>query len=247
MRKKIETSLGYQLYKNKKNWEINLSDLKVFKGLSILARVLGDLIIEKVENSPGDISVYYKINPNINPELLEMKLEAIQIYAKSGVMDNIHFYQSEFHNQIRSVFGAIQRPKWGSMIHPEHYRTENETKALIFPFHHIYEGNDIDYIFILEKVKMKSDPKRFFLRLTIEDHEEATYHLKSIPFSLVDDLKYRVFIEGSTKMAESLCETLQKNTSKGLYEYSEENLISTHVFEQIFKTGIGPLDQMNIF
>lgn len=244
----LETSLGYPVIKNGTVWEIDLSHLRIFTGLSVLARIIGDTVIDAVENDSGDISFLYKMNPNINPELLVMQVYYIQIYAKSGVLDNVLLFKEEFHEHLRAVFGTFQRPVWGSQIHPEFYGEDSKTsppRALVFPFHYVSQSDDVDYHFILERAENRKHRGRFFFRLTIEKQSEATYQYENRPYSIVDDLRTRVFIAGSTKMAESLSEKLQSACKKGSDSYSEENLVLGHVFEQLSKTGIGTVDQIN--
>ena len=112
----IETSLGFPLEHNENGWKIHLEELRLFTGLSVLARILGDQVLDQMESQFGDISFSYKINPNINPELLEMQIVAIQVYAKSGILDDVLFNTDEFHSQLRTIFGTFQRPKWAKFI-----------------------------------------------------------------------------------------------------------------------------------
>jgi hypothetical protein len=250
MNREIPTSLGYPLIEKDSYLEIDLTNLRIFTGLSVLARVLGDMIIDQVHNSIGDVSILYKINYNINPELMMMHIGHIQIYARSGVLDDILLFKDEFHDHLRSVFGTFQRPVWGSLIHPEFYGDGsklNTTKALIFPFHHVTENEDIDYQFVLERVENKRETGQFLFRLTIESIEEATLHLSSIPHTIVDDLKERVYLAGTTKLSESMGDKILTSMKKGLKQISEENLISNHVFEQLDKTGLGKIEQINFF
>jgi hypothetical protein len=250
MREIEETSLGYPLKRVENEWEIDLTNLRIFTGLSVLARVLGDAIIDHVHNSVGDVSFLYKINYNMNPELLGMHIKYIQIYARSGVLEDVYLFKDEFHDHLRSVFGTFQRPVWASLVHPEFYGGDSRdtpSKALIFPFHHVSENDAIDYQFILERVENKKEPGEFIIRLTVEDFREATLQLKNVPHVIVNDLKTRVFIAGSTKMAESLSEKIQTSCKKGSFHFSEENLVEGHVFEQLSKTGLGNIEQINFY
>ncbi|MDX1958402.1 MAG: hypothetical protein SFU98_07500 [Leptospiraceae bacterium] len=250
MNKIIETSLGVNLYNNGNRWEIDLTHLRIFTGLSVLARVIGDQIIDTVESGVGDVSFIYKINPNINPQLPEMQINYIQIYAKSGVLDDIMLFKDEFHEHLRSVFGTFQRPVWGKKIHPEFFgenSREVSSAILVFPFHHISPNDDVDYQFVLERGENLRNPGKFFFRLTIENFKDSLITASKKPFLIVDDLKSRVFIAGSTKMSESLNEKLKAACKKGMNSFSEENLVYGHLFEQVSKTLIGDIDQLNFF
>ncbi|MCX7999461.1 MAG: hypothetical protein N3A69_11010, partial [Leptospiraceae bacterium] len=83
----------------------------------------------------------------VNPELIFMHISHIQIYARSGVLDNILLFRDDFHDHLRSVFGTFQRPVWGVQIHPEFYNLEFDnttSKPLIFPFHKVTENEEVD-------------------------------------------------------------------------------------------------------
>ena len=250
MKKSIPTSLGFPLFEREDHFEIDLTNLRIFTGLSVLARILGDMILDHVQNSIGDVSILYKINYNINPEVTLMHIQYVQIYARSGVLDNILLFRDEFQDHLRSVFGTFQRPNWAVQIHPEFYGSDsnlNPPKALIFPFHHVTQNEAIDYQFVLERVENKREVGQFLLRLTIESIEEATLHLSRIPHTIVDDLKQRVYLEGTSKLSENLSDRIQIAIKKGSNQYTEENLVSNHIFEQLEKTKLGKIEQLVFF
>ena len=167
----IQTSLGYPLIKSEDTWEIDLSELEIFTGLSVLSKIIGEHIIEQVENNPGDVSFLYKINPNINPELIKMNILYIQVYAKAGVLRDILNFKSEFHEQIITIFGTFQRPSWRRIIHPADENgadaSDLPSKALIFPFNHVSANDHVDYQFILERVESQKNQGELFFRLSI--------------------------------------------------------------------------------
>lgn len=242
----IETTLGIPLQKEDTYFTIDISELRVFTGLSVVARILGDQVIEILENHPGDVAFLYKINPNINPELIDMNVKYIQFYSKRGVLDNVLTFKDEFQEHLRSVFGTFQRPIWGSIIHPEYYKNNHETsRALLFPFHHHSENEDIDYVFLLERVEQKKGSEDYFFRLTVENYKDFKYEDGNHSFIEVDDLKNRVYIEGSSKLADSISEKIQISSKKGHFQYIEDNTIQSHIFEQLSNTGIGKIEQVS--
>jgi hypothetical protein len=99
-KKLIPNSIGIPLYQEKDCYHLDSTDLRVFTGLSVIARILGDQILDLIENQPGDIAFLYKINQSINPELIDMKISYIQIYSKRGVLDNISKYRDEFQDHL---------------------------------------------------------------------------------------------------------------------------------------------------
>lgn len=246
-----ETSLGSVLKEGKDGiWDLDLRNLRIFTGLSILSRTLGEEVFEQVQNGIGDVTIFYKINPNINSELLKMNIGYIQIYARAGVLKDILLFKEEFQDHLRTVFGTFQRQVWAKKIHPEFYGEDPKTSgifALVFPFHHASPNENIDYQFILERVPNQKEPGEFFFRLTVENYDRANIDLTAVPHVVVDDIGSRIFIAGSTKIAEAINNGILSAAQRGEKSYVEENRSFSRVFEQIEKTPLGKLDQISLF
>ncbi len=246
----ISTTLGPDLVRRDGTWKLDLSDLKIFRGLSILSQLLCDEILDTVENAPGDISILYKINPNINPELADLRISHIQIYAHAGILKKTYVFREEFQYHLRIVFGTLQRLSWASIIHPEIFMPESSnaiSRALAFPFHLISNNENVDYQFILERVGSTGRPGDFFFRLTIESSDKANLNLKSIPHAVVDDLGNRTYMAGSTRIAESLTNSILIACHHGQGFYTEEYRTYSQTFEQLSKTGLGALEALNFY
>lgn len=246
---KIETTLGVPLiWEEDSQYSIDLTNMRIFWGLSILSRTLGDEITERALNDPGDLCFIHKINPNINAELVEMHIGYIQIYARAGVLKDILLIRDEFQDHLRAVFGTIQRQVWAKQIHPEFYGESplnSTSKALVFPFHHASPNEKVDYQFILERVPNQKEPGEFLFRLTIENYDRANINLESIPHVIVDDLESRTYIAGSTKISESIHKSVISACEKGEKKYTEENSRFSKIFEQLEKTALGSLYEIN--
>ncbi|MBM9500014.1 hypothetical protein JWG44_07090 [Leptospira sp. 201903071] len=246
-----ETSLGSVLKEGKDGiWDLDLRNLRIFTGLSILSRTLGEEVFEQVQNGIGDVTIFYKINPNINSELLKMNIGYIQIYARAGVLKDILLFKEEFQDHLRTVFGTFQRQVWAKKIHPEFYGEDPKSSgifALVFPFHHASPNENIDYQFILERVPNQKEPGEFFFRLTVENYDRANIDLTAVPHVIVDDIGSRIFIAGSTKIAEAINNGILSAAQRGEKSYTEENRSFSRVFEQIEKTPLGKLDQISLF
>lgn len=244
----IATALGHPLFRNGEFWEIDLSRLRVFRGLSVLSNILGDETIEQVENRPGDVSILYKINPGINPELVDMHFTYIQIYSRAGLLNDILGFRSEFQDHLRIVFGTFQNVIWAKKLHPEFYGEDPKkfsSFALVFPYHHVSENEDINYQFILERVESLRQRGDFYLRLTIENFASANLNLNSIPHVVVDDLQSRIYIEGATRIAESINNGILSACQRGQKSFLEEKRIYSQIFDQVARTSLGRLDQIN--
>lgn len=249
--RELETSLGPTLKGGGEGiLDLDLKNLRIFTGLSILSRTLGEEVFEQIRNGIGDVTIFYKINPNINQELLNLHIGYIQIYARAGVLKDILLFKEEFQDHLRTVFGTFQRQVWAKKIHPEFYGENPETCpacALVFPFHHTSPNENIDYQFILERVPNQKEPGEFFFRLTVENYDRANIDLTALPHVIVDDIGSRIFIAGSTKIAEAINNGILSAAQRGEKFYVEENRSFSKVFEQIEKTPLGKLDQISVF
>lgn len=206
--------------------------------------------MDAVENAPGDINILYKINPNINPELADLRISHIQIHSHAGILKEAYVFREEFQYHLRIVFGTIQRLSWASIIYPEFFMPASSnviSRALAFQFHLISDNDDVDYQFILERVESAGRPGDFFLRLTIDSSGKANLNLKSIPHAVVDDLGNRTYMAGSTRIAESLTNSILIACYRGQSFYTEEYRTYSQTFEQLSKTGLGALEAINFY
>lgn len=248
-----ETSLGLPLTQTEVGWEIDLSRLHVFSGLSVLSQIIGEKILEQVENNPGDISFLSKINPNINPELIALEIHYVQFHSRAGVLVDIVTFKEAFQNHLIDIFGTLQRSNWREQLHPSAYAQEADnapaapsaSKALVFPFQHVCDIETVAYQFILERVEIYNQKGKFFLRLSVESPQKASLGLNVIPHTIVNDLKERVYIAGSTKIAQSIRDGILNACFIGLKSYSEENRSYSHIFEQLSHTKLGRIERIN--
>jgi hypothetical protein len=244
---RIKSSLGPELIRRADHWEIDLSRLRVFFGLSVLAHILCDDILNRIDSSVGDVSFLYRINPGINPELYAMNIFHIQVNARAGILLPEYVRREEFRGHLRTVLGTLQMPSWMGKLHPESEGKARPSRALVFPFHAAGGRQDVSYQFIMERHKNPSFPGEFFLRLTIENERKAGINLENIPHVIVDDISSRTYIEGSTRISESLTNNIHIACHRGTFFYGEENRLNNQLFEQLAKTRLGTLDGINVY
>lgn len=245
----VSTSLGPILYYRSEDlWEIDLSNLRIFFGLSILSRTIGEEIGNQLQSLPGDLSYLHKINPSINHELVDMHIQYIQVYARAGVLKDWVLYREQFEEDLRSVFGSFQQQTLAKKIHPEFYGENPNllpSLALLFSFEKGTFHSD-GYLILLERVQSPSQIGDFFLRVTI-DSKNGSLNLKNIPHELVQEHKTRTYIAGSSKISESLSNGILNAAQKGETFFEEENSHFSRVFSQIEKTPIGKLTNINFY
>jgi hypothetical protein len=247
----VETTLGPDLKRTgDKVWHIDLSQLRIFFGLSILARSIGEEINEKINSSPGDVSFLYKINPTINSELLDMHITHIQIYARAGLFRDWLIFREDFESDLRLVLGSFQRQSLARKIHPEFYGDslpDQTSVALLFPFHGMAFAKKVPYQIIMERVSCGQDVSEFFLRITIDEQEKSILNLARIEHEIVSDFATRSYIAGASKISESLNISIISAVKQGEDFFEEENSHFSRIFEQLEKTPLGKLSHIHFF
>ena len=235
------TSLGVPLYqRSESDWSLDLTHLKLFTGLSVIARMIGDEILEQLRAGNFDIVSQHRIIADITPELASL-VSSVSVYARSGVLTELPQYQEQFHRQLRTVFGTLQRPRWGSILFPELFNAKQKIQALLFPFHVVHAEREIDYYFLVER-----DEAGSFLRITIERELDARMNLASIPHLVVDDLDRRAYLQGLTRITESVYQGLLRECENQRTEYTDNARRNSHFFAQLSGADLTESDRMTV-
>lgn len=240
MKKEHITSLGVPLIEQgAARAFLDLTNIRVFTGLSVVARMLGDEVIEQIQAGDSDVVVQRRVIGDITPELAAIGLSRVLIYARTPVLQNLRDFQDAFQEQIRTVFGTLQRPRWGSVLFPELFpellpeRSHGAARALLFPFHLHSDLEDIDYFFLVER-----HAELRFLRITIEPVQASRLDLARITHVVVDDLERRTYIQGLTRAAETFRLGLLRECEERRTEHSESDRRHPEFFDQLRRAGL---------
>ncbi|MDH5654369.1 MAG: hypothetical protein OEZ34_00540 [Spirochaetia bacterium] len=227
-------------------YQINLSELKSFTGLSVIARMLGDDILEQIKLKNTDTVVRRRIIKEITPQLVDLGINRIIIYSRSNVLKKLPEFSEEFHDQIRTVFGSLQRPRWGGQLFPEYFTGKQkkleQVPALLFPFHLHFEKEDIDYYFLVER-----NIEEGFIRISIEPEVESRLNLSCINHVVVDDLDRRNYLQGLSRFVESIYHGILRENENFKSEYTEVDKRHDVFFRQIQQGGIPNLNSISFF
>lgn len=235
---KLETTLGVPLLEDK-HWKIDLKELKIFTGLSVLSQIIGDQIFDELESGTGDIHFLYKLNPNINPELIQMQIYSIQISSESGILDELSFRKEDLQNYLRTIFGTFQRPTWAKYIHPEFFNEDQKkflNQVLVFQFENLF--------FLLSRSSNERQIGKFFLRLKITNENPFDSLKNTESYHLVTDVQDRKYIAGTSKLAESISEKVLTSVQKNLTSYVEEKTSYNLIFSSLEKTFLSEVEQI---
>ena len=107
-RLRSETSLGPSIERQGGCWTIDLTDLPIFHGLSILSMALGEMIIAQANSDRIDITVERKVSYRENPELLkQMGISLIKVSAERAAITKTADDPETFQDRLRAILGTL--------------------------------------------------------------------------------------------------------------------------------------------
>ena len=239
----IETSLGPPIERCGQYWDINLTDLPIFHGLSVLSRSLGESIVAQTHSDRIDINIERRIRHSENPELLtELGISLVKVWADHSAIHEIADHPVIFQNHLRAIFGTLQRKLYRETLIPLD-RTIS-SKALIFDFSD--SRSEATHRFILEYVPSSIGNDAGFLRINIEDSQGRRLDLTSFPHLIVQDLQRRTYIAGSSRIANTWSEGLRREAERGRRSFTEINQKYNHLFVQFKEAGLVRYEQVSV-
>ncbi|MGE0142758.1 MAG: hypothetical protein AB7T19_05650 [Planctomycetota bacterium] len=242
---RIETSLGPALVRDGDDLALDLGELPVMHGLSVLSRALSEMIVGQARSDRIDVSAERRLRPRENPELLEQfGIDLVKIAAEHGVVASIGAGPEAFERRLRALLGSLQRQRYRDALLPE---DRSQTRALVAQF-----GDGASRVrFVLEFVPMHGSDRggrsdRGFLRITIESCDGRRLDLSSIPHVLIEDVEERQFIAGSTRIAQTWTEAVRREAERGRRTWFEQRQPHSHLFRQIDQAGFEAVERVAI-
>lgn len=240
-RRRFVTALGPAAERTGSIWTLDLTGLPIFRGLSVVSRALGDLLIEQSAADVVDVVVERSVNPRENPELREvLGISRIKVSGEPSIMSRLIENTERLQDQLRVVFGTLQRQRYREALIPPDDRS---TRALLFDFEGSNDGG-LEYRAALEAVPSPKVAGQRHLRLTIDRRDGHRLHLRALPHLVVRDLDSRTFIAGSTRIAQTWREAIVREAERGRRSAVEANHPRSHVFRQFEKAGLCGLDEV---
>ena len=235
---RLETSLGIPAIAEQDCWALRLDELPVLRGLSVLSRALGEMTLTQVRRDRVDVSIERSVRPKENPELYaEFGIKLVKLCAEREVIDAIAAHQDIFQDHLRTILGTLQRPRYRAALFPEQGESP---RALLLDL----EFPTIEVRAILERLTSRRDDDDAFLRITIEDPAARRLDLASIPHLVVEGIKDRVYIAGSTRIASTLSEACRREAERGKRSFSETRSVHNHLFMQLDRAGLEGLQEV---
>jgi hypothetical protein len=237
------TSLGPEAVRGAEAWVLDLTELPLLHGLSVLSRALGDLVVEQARSDRVEIAVERTVNVRENPELLQvLGVRAVRISAEHGLVAAIAGHAEGFQSCLRAIFGTLQRQAYREALFAA---STGASRALVFDLRPAGPGTQ-PLRFLLERLRWAPRPPEWYLRITIEDPCGRHLDLGSIPHAVVDprDLEERTFIAGSTRIAQAWRDGIRREADRGRRTFVEVRKPYVHVFAQFAKAGLGEIEQI---
>ena len=235
------TTLGPSLRRRGGNWTIDLTALSLFHGLSVLSRSLGEQLVERCQAECFDIDVERRLKASENPELVALGCAGVTVHAERDVVAHVPDDVETFQHHLRAVFGTLQQTRWRRHLLPDEHGSAPRALVFTFPL-----GSGFAYRFVLDRVPAPQSAPRFYLRIQVENPSGRRLDLSGISHVVVDDLDQREYIAGSTRIAQTLRDTIQREGDRGRRMHLERRKRGSFVFGQLARGGLGELTTLHL-
>lgn len=237
METRIETTLGRPIVSDGDEYVLDLVALPVFRGLSVLSRALGEMFESQAYDAHVDVSIERAIRSTENPELIrEFAVRRIRLSVERDLAQRLTQDRECLQDCLRTILGTLQRPRYRDAIFPG---DAEPSQALVFRL----TVAAAETRFVLERIHGRQDGE-CALRLTIEDPRGRRLDLTSLPHVDVEELDRRIFVAGSTRIAQTLAEGMRREAERGRRRYSERRRPWQHLFEQLDKAGLDGFEEV---
>ncbi len=237
-----DTTLGPPLRRRAGGgWTIDLTDLPLFHGLSVVSRALGERLVEECRADRLTIDVERRLKSSEHPELVALGCAGVGVHAEREVVAHVPDDVEAFQHHLRAVLGTLQQARWRRHILPDDAAAV--PRALVF---HFVAAAGVAYRFILDRVPAPPTGRRFFLRIIVENPQGRRLDLASLSHVVVDDLDDREYIAGSTRIAQTLRDMMQREAERGRRAHLERRKRGSFVFGQLERAGLGSLELIHL-
>ncbi|HET6203106.1 MAG TPA: hypothetical protein VFI25_09940 [Planctomycetota bacterium] len=239
----LPTSIGPPLRRRGALWTIDTTRLPVFHGLSVLARSLAELTLERGRaGGSEDLDIERPLRASENPELRALGIERVRLLAEPVAVAALPRDPEGFEDRLRAVFGALQIEPWRRALLPAGRRAPS--RALVFDFPLGATRGRAEARYVLERVGIGEG--RFLLRLAIGEPRHRRTDVPSAPPLRIEGLGGRRFLAGSTRIAQTLRDLLQRAAERGRRSLLESWRPDSFLFQRLAKVGFGGLRALSL-
>ncbi len=157
---------------------VDISKIRVMRGLNILAESLIKSLIEKSVFGHCDVMAEQRVDPDLQPELHAAGVRNVSFFARLTVAESLPYFNETAGYQIRYIFNAIQNDEIYAELFPS---TNLNSRGVLFPFHRVDSHDKTGFFYLVEYV-----PAGHFLRITLESAQDPRLRLSRIPHRVID-------------------------------------------------------------
>jgi hypothetical protein len=235
----LPTSLGPDLVHRDGVWTLDLEQLAIVHGLSVLARALCEMVVQHARAERFDVVVERKLRSRENPELVDVHgIELVRLAVEPEVVDALLQQPELFERRLRALLGSLQRARFRELLLP---RRRADAVALVAEF----GDNGHRQRFLLEHVARRDGQAGAF-RVTVAAAAAARIDLGRLPHVVIDDIENRQFLAGSTRIAETWAEACRREAERGRRSFREGRSPHSHLFKQLDQAGLQQLQRVSL-
>ncbi|MEO6596551.1 MAG: hypothetical protein ABIP94_17505 [Planctomycetota bacterium] len=241
---RIETSLGPPLVQVGGVWTLDLAELPILHGLSVLSRALAEMVVAQVRSERIDVAVERKLRARENPELIEhFGIDLVKVAAEHEAIEFAATRPEIVEARLRALVGSLQRQRFRDALFPP---PGTQPMALVAEFADEPGAGALRQRFLLEHLTARREPGRDSLRITIEGVDSRRIDLASLPHLWIEHVEDRHFIAGSTRIAQTWTEALRREAARGRRSFVEERDPHSHLFHQLDQAGLGAIQRVSV-
>ncbi|PIE24131.1 MAG: hypothetical protein CSA62_04835 [Planctomycetota bacterium] len=232
------TSLGAICVREGEAWHLDLRQMALIHGLSVLSRGLAEMLIERYRADPGELVFERQLRPRENPELIEVHgVGRIRLHVGASLGKRLSKDRDALEWRIRTMLGTLQRPGYRNLLFAE------ASRALVFDF--ALTGEGLPCRALIEWLPGEAE-QLGMLRLIFEERGRRSLDLRTLPHERVEDLERRHFLAGSTRIAQTWRDGLRREVERGHRSFIERRAVHRHLFVQFQKAGLGHIERVEL-
>ena len=237
-RDEFETSLGATCVREGAAWRLDLTQLALIHGLSVLSRALSEMLVERHRAQPGELVFERRLRPRENPELIDAhRVGRIRLHVGAALGKGLSQDRDALEGRIRTILGTLQRPRYRELLFAE------SSLALVFDF--ALPGEELPCRALLEWLPGEGE-QLGVLRLIFEERGRRNLDLNTLPHELVEGLERRHFLAGSTRISHTWRDGLRREAERGHRSFIERQAVHRHLFVQFRKAGLGHIERVEL-
>ena len=240
-----QTSLGPSLVKVDETWRLDVSELQIVHGLSVLSRALTEMLMAKVRSGHRHVALRRSLRPRENPELIEhFGVDGVELVVDEDFVARFQTSPDVVEQQLRRLLGSLQRKRYRDALFP----TEgSEPRTLLADFEDDPTNKGrCEVRYAIENLFEGLGQTRGDLRIVVAASAAERNALQARPHMRIEDVADRQFIAGSTRIAQSWTEALRREAVRSRRSFIEQRAPHSHLFHQLDQAGLRSIQQVSV-